>query len=262
MDNLEEYQNPAEYDAENGEHQPSLTFFADLARQTGGPVLDLGCGTGRVAISLARLGYAVTGLDIVPGMLDLARQKSADLLKAAGLNGGTGSIRWVLGDCCRFDLGEQYPFIYMTGHAFQHLLDRKAQEAMLACVRAHLAPSGLFAFETRNPNLEHLLTNTAEEDWHTFTDPDGRPVRVSGYQTYDHVRQVQTWVTHRRRPGPDGQEELRTTQISLRYTFPQEMDTLLHYNGLTVTARYGNWDCSPVTAASPELIYVCRKTEE
>src|SRR4029078_5542411 len=89
---------------------------------------------------IARLGFAVTGLDIVPGMLAQARSKSAGL-----------ATRWVEGDARNFELGEYFRLIFLTGNAFQAFLTRADQEALLERVRAHLHDEGLFAFETRNP---------------------------------------------------------------------------------------------------------------
>jgi ubiquinone/menaquinone biosynthesis C-methylase UbiE len=78
-----------------------IAFYAALAQETGGPVLEIACGTGRVSIPIARLGLAVTGLDIVPGMLARARSKSAGL-----------PMRWVEGDARSFDLGERFRLIF------------------------------------------------------------------------------------------------------------------------------------------------------
>src|SRR5215210_8649168 len=92
-DNLEEYADPVAYDRQDTS-DTGVAFYTALAQETGGPVLDIACGTGRVSIPMARLGLAVTGVDIVPGMLDQARRKSAGL-----------PVRWVEGDGRTFDLG-------------------------------------------------------------------------------------------------------------------------------------------------------------
>ena len=97
-------------------------------------------GIRRVSIPIARLGFAVTGLDIVPGMVEQARRKSAGL-----------PVRWVEGDGRTFDVGDQFRLIFLTGNAFQQFLTNADQEALLERVRAHLDHEGLFAFETRNP---------------------------------------------------------------------------------------------------------------
>jgi SAM-dependent methyltransferase len=133
-DNLEEYADPVDYDRQDSS-DTGVAFYAALARETGGPVLEIACGTGRVAIPIARQGFAVTGLDVVPGMLERARGKAAGL-----------PIRWVEGDARDFDLGEErFRLIFLTGNAFQAFLTNADQEALLGRVRAHLHDEGLFA---------------------------------------------------------------------------------------------------------------------
>jgi SAM-dependent methyltransferase len=278
--NLEEFVDPHTYDIEDN-NDTGITFYSALAQETGGPVLEIACGTGRVSIPIARLGFAVTGLDIVPAMLELARSKSAGL-----------PTRWVEADARAFELDEQFRLIYLTGNAFQAFLTRADQEALLDRVRAHLHHEGLFAFETRNPrwagssnNLSvyspsdgvvlrsrnkitetpghdlfaNLETRDQEEDWRTYTDSSGREVRVSKTQAYDHVAQILHWTTYRRwREGE--QEHTKITHIAVRYTFPQELETLLSYNGFTIIRQYGDWNLEPLTAASTSIISVCRAT--
>jgi len=268
--NLEEFADPHTYDIEDNT-DTGIAFYTALAQETGGPVLELACGTGRVSIPIARLGFAVTGLDIVPAMVALARSKSAGL-----------PTRWVEGDARAFELGEQFRLIYLTGNAFQAFLTRADQEALLERVRAHLHDEGLFAFETRNPRWANLTradqealpkrvrahrrdqglfafleTHDEEQEWQTYTDISGREVRVSKTQAYDHVAQILHWTTYRRwREGE--QEQTEITRIAVRYTFPQELAALLHYNGFTIIRQYGDWNMEPLTAASTSIIVVCR----
>src|SRR5689334_3683768 len=100
-DNLEEFADAERYDEEDTS-DAGIAFYSALAQETGGPVLEIACGTGRVSIPIARLGLAVTGLDIVPGMLAQARRKSASL-----------PARWVAGDARAFDLGERFRLIFL-----------------------------------------------------------------------------------------------------------------------------------------------------
>src|SRR5919202_2510270 len=155
-DNLEAFADPIDYDRQDSS-DTGVAFYATLARETGGPVLELACGTGLVAIPIARQGFAVTGLDVVPAMLDRARFKA----QAASL-----PVRWVEGDARSFDLGsERFRLIFLTGNAFQAFLTNADQEALLGRVRAHLHDEGLFAFETRNPRWR---TSEGRDE-----DPDG-----------------------------------------------------------------------------------------
>lgn len=270
-DNLEDFADADNYDLED-DSDTGVAFYAALAHETGGPVLEIGCGTGRVSIPIARQGFAVTGLDIVAGMLERARRKSASL-----------PAHWVEGDGRGFELGEQFRLIFLTGNAFQLFLTRTDQEALLAQVRRHLHDDGLFAFETRNPccrreaaslqsaqALSHKPFPDAEglfaylETWDAemtdppYTDSQGRQVHRSRTQEYDHVSQILQWTGYRRWQ-ENGQEQTRTSRLAVRYTFPQELEALLHYNGFQTERRYGDWDRSPLTAASPSIISVCRK---
>ena len=259
-DNLEAFADPVDYDRQDSSDK-GVAFYASLARETGGPVLEIACGTGRVAIPIAREGLAVTGLDVVPGMLERARSKAAGL-----------PIRWIEGDARDFDLDERFRLIFLTGNAFQAFVTNADQEALLGRVRAHLHDEGLFAFETRNPRWRtreerdedrdglfvDLETRAEEEARPSFTDADGREVREWRTRTYDHVAQVLHWTSYRRWH-EGAQERTKITRIALRYTFPQELAALLHYNGFTVVRRYGDWDGEPLTAASPSIIVVCCK---
>ncbi len=82
-DNLEAFADPVNYDRADSS-DTGVAFYSDLARTTGGPILEIACGTGRVTLPIARLGYPITGLDIVPGMLAQARHKSAGLPTCTG----------------------------------------------------------------------------------------------------------------------------------------------------------------------------------
>jgi len=190
-------------------------------------------------------------------MLERARSKSAGL-----------PARWVEGDARAFDLGERFNLIFLTGNAFQAFLTNADQEALLGRVRAHLSDRGLFAFETRNPLLNQhgiregqfvsLETREREEAWPSYIDPGGRKVRVSKTRVYDPVSQIMHWTTYRRWQ-EDGQEKIKVTRIALRYTFPQELAALLHYNGFSIIRRYGDWNLEPLIADSKSIIAVCRK---
>ena len=79
-----------------------IAFYTALAQETGGPVLEIACGTGRVSIPIARLGFSVTGLDIIPAMIERACNKSVGL-----------PMRWIVGDARTFDFSEQFRLIFL-----------------------------------------------------------------------------------------------------------------------------------------------------
>ena len=248
-DNLAEYDDPAIYDQETPSFEPDGPFYLALAQRFGGPVLELGCGTGRITIPLARRGVDITGLDLAPRMLEHARRKAPDL-----------PITWIESDVRSFHLGGRFRFIFESGATFQHLLARPDQEAMLARVREHLATDGRFVVSTVIPTTGLLTDEPTEQHWFSYTDQAGLAVRVSGTQQYDRSRQVKTETAYRRWRVAEGQEVVRCAPLMLRYTFPQELEALLHYNGFMVTERFGGWDGGALTGDSEQLICVCRKT--
>jgi SAM-dependent methyltransferase len=248
-DNLEEFTDPPNYDIEEGRRSAARNeFYCDLAKRVGGPVLEIACGSGLVTIPIAALGLDVTGVDLARPMLAHARKKAA-------LQGLT--VHWVEADARSIDLGTKYQFILLTGNAFQAFLRREDREALLASVRRHLAPQGVFAFEMRNPSGHDLDTHLEEEFDQSYVSMEGFQVSVSFTQTYDPIEQVMHWTSYRR--WNDGiQDHQKETHIVCRFTHPQELEALLHYNGFLTVEGYGNWDKEPLSAASPSIISICK----
>jgi len=248
-DNLEEFRDPANYDLEEGERSAArIAFYCDLAESVGGPVLEVACGTGVVAIPVAARGLDVTGVDLARPMLDYARLKAQNQKL---------SIQWVEADARGFDLGRQYRFIYLTGNAFQAFLRREDQESLLASVKHHLAVDGTFAFEIRNPSGHDLSPIPDEEYERSYISVEGNRVDLSYTQIYDPLAQVMHWTTYRHW-SDDGGDHVKETHIACRFTHPQELQALLYYNGFQIFQQYGNWNKEPLTASSPSIINICK----
>jgi ubiquinone/menaquinone biosynthesis C-methylase UbiE len=254
-DNLEEFQDPQNYDVEvemiSGP-DVDLAFVEELARTKGGPLLDLACGTGRIALRLAEQGYQVTGVDISAPMIEWGRHKASQ----RGI-----SMEWVVADARSFQLKKNFFLIYMLGNAFQLFLTRSDQEAMLKRVREHLLPEGYFLFGTRNPSRYNLY-EWGKDEQNIYTAPDGRQVIVTAHQEYDHLTQIQhhTFHTvHRNWPTSPQEPEGKTTRLALRYVFPEEMEALLFHNGFELLSQYGDWDRQALTESSPRMISVYQR---
>lgn len=244
--NLDEYLYPDLYDLENPDFEPEGPFYLSLAREIGGSVLELGCGTGRYTIPLAQNGVEITGLDVVPGMLALARTKAGNL-----------PIHWIQADVRNFQLGRKFNFILESGGVFMHMLTNADQLAFLAQVQKHLEPKGRFVISLFFPHPVGLRTNLEEKDWFSYQDSLGRTVRVCGTEQYDEIRQVKTETAIRHIVNSEGQEIVHISPLQLRYTFPQEMETLLDRTGFEVIERYGGPDRSPLAESSRFLVFVC-----
>jgi SAM-dependent methyltransferase len=245
-DNLLEYEYPHLYDLENPEFEPQGPFYQELAEQTGGPVLEIGCGTGRLTIPLARAGIVVTGLDIVPGMLERARQKAGDL-----------PVRWVEADVRQFQLDTRFRLIFATTGVIEHMLARGDQEALLARVREHLAPGGLFALDVALPRLVSGGEMVEEQPWFSYEDEQGRMVQVSGTSRYDPATQINVETAVRRWRDGDDREQVHRAPLALRFSELHEVVELLEHSGFTVMAQYGDYQRGPLVVDSKTLIAVC-----
>lgn len=248
-DNLEEFRDPENFDVEDEGYERDWPLTEQWARKQGGPLLDLGCGTGRVALRFAQQGYQVTGVDATPEMIELARQKAAK----QGV-----SVDWVVSDARTFHLQKHFQFVYMLENVFQFFLTREDQDAMLGRVREHLSPEGCFLFETRNPSPQNLF-EVRHPGPKKFAMHDGGQVVITEQQHYDPLTQIQHITRDLTFHHPDGQQVKKAYRTALRYVFPQELEALLFYNGFQALARYGNWQQDPLTATSPSMIYVCQR---
>ena len=246
--NLSDYADPEIYDLENQDFEPDGPFFLDYARKLNGSVLELGCGTGRITIPLAQNNINITGLDVVPGMIQRAKQKAENL-----------SIQWVIDDIRRFNLNQVFRLIFETGSVFQHLLTRKDQVSYLARVKEHLDDDGRFIFGLMFPHPELLISDETEKEWYQYKDNKGNNIVVTGTELYDPIRQVKLETAYRRWTDINGNELLKIAPLSLRYTFPQEIETLLFYNGFDIVDKFGDCDYSQLTNKSRMMIFVCRK---
>ncbi|HNV69081.1 MAG TPA: class I SAM-dependent methyltransferase [Candidatus Ozemobacteraceae bacterium] len=223
-----------------------LSFFEKWSRQSRGDVLELCCGTGRLTIPLHQAGIPISGLDITPTMLDAARAKCAK----AGLQ-----IPLHQGDIRTFDLAKKFSLIFIPFNSLQHTYSIEDLEAVFSRVKAHLNPDGLFIFDVFNPSI-HMMVDREREIGEAFRFPldDGRELVVRERCHYDAGTQINqvTWFFR------IDQEEEHPEQLHMRCFFPLELTMALKYNGFSVVHRFGAFDESPFTSASPKQIFVCR----
>jgi len=223
-------------------------FYLARSLEAHGPVLELGCGSGRVLVPIARAGVDITGLDASPAMLEICRAR----LRAEGLSAPT-----VLGDMRHFDLARKFALITIPFRPFQHLLDPPDQIACLESVRRHLAPEGRFLFDVFDPRMD-LITGLdgVETVEFEFTAPNGRAMRRSVKRIrHDRVRQVQ----HMELIFTDQQTGAREAMpLVMRYFFRYELEHLLARCGFEVMEVLGDFDGSAVGATPKELIVLSK----
>lgn len=233
-----------------------VEFYLEEARRAGGEVLELGCGTGRILIPVARNGVRVTGLDSSAGMLARLRAKLA-----AEPPEVQARVRVIEGDMRSFRLAEHFPLITMPFRSFQHLLEVEDQLACLEAVRQHLAEEGRLVMDVFDPWLEKLVEEKPSEPMvEAGTQmPDGRRLeRVSRVVAHHRDRQViEVEMTHYLTDGA-GRMETVVERFPMRYFYRYEIEHLLARAGLRVEALYCDFDRSPFGARYPaDLVLAC-----
>lgn len=238
-DNLGEYTDPDLYDAENDSFKDDFNIFVRLKYH--GSALDLACGTGRLTIALAKSGLSCVGIDASESMLESARKKSEGL-----------DVSYQQGDMRDFQLNQKFDLITLVGNAFQALLSNEDQERLFSCVRAHLNPNGVFAFNTRNPRPDDRRTITEYKFWHDFRDLKGQLVKVYGKQAYDPSKDTVCYTT--RRVWPDKET---ITDIELRFTSLEALEEKLETLGFKILNLSGDFHKNPYSITSQNIILVC-----
>jgi SAM-dependent methyltransferase len=231
-----------------------VAFYRAAAREFGDPVLELGCGTGRIAMALAEAGKRITGLDLSERMLEQAVKKRAGLNREA-----RERVQLVQGDMTGFDLGETFRLVIIPFRPFQHLLEVRQQMDCLDCVRKHLAPGGRLILDVFQTDAErmHDPVHMREMLVTEYKSADGRQVRVSERVAAFHRAEQRNDVemifsiVH-----PDGRKERLVFAWPLRYFFRYEVENLLARCGFQVAAEYGDFDRTPIRDDSPEMIFV------
>lgn len=241
------------YDLDLGSVDEDLFLLRQFARRSSSPILELGCGTGRALLPLARDGHRVVGVDVSPAMLEIARRK----VEAEGL---AGRVSLVEQDMRNLDLQERFNLVFAAISSFSHLLTLDEQLATLSRVREHLAPGGTLLLDLFNPDLAHLLEFRGQMTLDKIIyDADGQRLLKFRTETVDLARQVihVTYVVDR--VDDQGHVERTLFPFEMRYLFRYELELLLLHAGFEVEAIYGSYDLDDFDQDSPSMIAVARQ---
>lgn len=215
-------------------------FYLDVAGESPRTILDMGCGTGLLAVELARRGHRVTGADPAAGMMAIARARpDGDL------------VAWIDSDAAGLAIETRFDLIVMTGHVFQVFLSDEAIVAALGTLRRHLAPKGRLVFETRNPVVREWEKWTAADTSTRVTVDGVGPVDVH-YDVTSVEGQFVRYETHF--SFADGDKVV--TPSMLRFIERDQLKAALTRAGFEDVEWYGDWDRSPAGPDSPEIIVI------
>ena len=240
--------------------RPDMAFWVEAARESGGPVLEIGCGTGRVLIPIARAGIDIVGLDLSSHMLDICRQRLQSEPEAV-----QARAQLVQADMRDFELSRTFSLVTTPFRPFQHLTTVDDQLSCLACIHRHLAPGGKLILDIFNPSLPYMTSDTVGKemgDEPEFVMPDGRRIvrrnRTVSRDAFNQITYVELiyYVTH-----PDGRAERLVHSFPMRYLFRFEAEHLLVRSGFEVEDVYADFEKNPYGSTYPgELIFVAKKT--
>lgn len=239
------YLNGRHYDLQHKDFVQDIPFWRKQARKYGGPLLELACGTGRIAIPLAKDGFKVTGLDLSESMLAEAQGKS--LVEEV-------EVEWIHADCRDFDLSKQFGLIIFPFNSMSHLYNLDDIESCLLCVRKHLKPKGRFIVDIFNPRLDILSRDPTKRYRHaTYPDPNGKGVvEITESNTYDdatHINRIKLYYKI-------GEGEEKVDELNMRIFYPLEIDALLKYNGFAIERKFGDYDENPFKSGCPKQIII------
>jgi SAM-dependent methyltransferase len=232
-----------------------LPFYLGCARRFGGPILELGAGTGRVLIAFAEAGYEIVGVEVSAAMLEMASEKIAKMPSAAA------RIRLVEADMKNFALQQTFSLIMIPARAFHFLLTTVDQRLALNCIRRHLVPGGHLVVDLFDPNFEGLLT----ADFRNRFTREVRDPRSGHLFRRTVVARNVDWVQQRldetlRIEELDGDGNVVDSEESvwsLRWTMRQEMAYLFELCGFEPIEQYSDFRAS-APAYGQEQLWVAR----
>ncbi len=244
------------YDLIHEELKEDILFTLHLADLYGLQVLELGCGTGRLLLPLARTGHHITGLDQTRSMIRIAKAKIAS--ESASVQERAEIIE---GDMSSFDLGRQFDLVLIPHNTLMHLSPNQMQ-ACFGCVAAHLRPAGRLLIDVDNPvgmadfeddNLLHLEQILFDQD----SDKTILQMASSWVEADRQIRHT-TWIFDTSLTS-GGQVERIIVQSKLHYQYAHQLELSLQSKGLMIESIYGDYDKNPYDEESPRLLLVAKK---
>jgi SAM-dependent methyltransferase len=238
------------YDLFYDDFTEDLEMYRGFAKRTGGPILEVGSGTGRVALALAEEGHTLVGLELSDAMRAGAQHK-ADRAQL------TDRVTFIAGDMRRFQLDQHFGLIIVPLNTFLHNLTLDDQLATLACCKKHLRPGGLLVLDCFNPDPTHasddgrLIVQRSVIDRAT-----GQPALLLLSRATEWGQQSQAITYLIDRPDQNGRVQRAVLHTSFRFIFRHEMQLLLKVGGFDLKEVYGSYDLEPFDTGSEKLIVV------
>jgi SAM-dependent methyltransferase len=244
---VNDFNNWAEtYDLIYGSYSEDIPFYTKAAREAGGKVLEVACGTGRVYLELLKAGVDAYGLDIAGKELDVLRKKAAALNLKPQVE---------IGDMRDFKLKHKFALIIIPFRAFLHNLTTEDQLNTLRTCRRHLSPGGKLMLNFFLPNPEVIVTNYGKENATPIDSSEDRLERVTNSNYVDEAEQIIEVRDQLRR---DGVTFWKDT-FRIAFIYKREFELLLRLSKFSRWQVYGGFDFQPLTSYRQEMVWVIEK---
>lgn len=241
---IQMYNNPALYDACTAHKIDDIPFYEHWAKQTNGPILELACGTGRIAKHLIESGFNYTGLDLSSVFIDYCRSNFP--------NG-----KFTTGDMCDFNLGQKFDLIFIPFNSFLHLYKEDEMTQCLKSIQNHLSDNGKFLLDIFVPNPEFLYRDPDKKyEEMTIIHPNGGECTVWQKNQYKEETEINHihWFFNR-----ENSEPMDEYDFDMRMIYPDTMDRVLSDSDFTIEEKWGDYDGEPFNETSLLQLYICSK---
>lgn len=238
------------YDLFYEDFTEDLEMYLGFAERTGGSILEIGSGTGRVALALAEEGHTVVGLELSEAMRAVAQRK-ADREQL------TDRVLFVPGDMPHFKIDQHFGLIIVPLNTFLHNLTLDDQLATLACCKKHLRPGGLLVLDCFNPDPAHAEDDRRLIVQRSISDRDtGETAVLLLSRATDWNNQLQEITYFIDRTDRSGVVQRAVLPAVFRFIFRNELQLLLKLGGYDLKDVYGSYALDPFEAGSDKLIAV------
>lgn len=221
-------------------------FYVELAREADGPVLEVGCGTGRIYLELLRADVDAYGIDVSGEMLDVLRERAEDVDRSPHVRQA---------DVTDFQPEREYALVIVPFRAFLHVIRLEDQQAALRTLREALAPGGRLVLNFFTPDIDWIAERYGEPQTEML-ERDGQTYQIT---TLSELEDDVEWIVRERRTVEHDGEVVSESTFRLTLVTKREFELLCETTGWSDWNVYGGFDREPLERAGQEQVWIVEK---